>query len=163
MLPDKLETERLSLEKVTVEWRDDIFAANHGNVARYFLNFSDISVVHTWINECRQMFEKQERLTMVIVSKKSREFVGLASIFSLNIEPQFSIWIKESSQGAGHGKEVVKRLINWFKGEYGEDQKILYLAEQNNFISIKLALSSGMEKAGIRVSEQGKVFQELRI
>lgn len=163
MLPDKLKTERLSLEKVTVEWRDDILAANQGNVARYFLNFSNISEVHTWINECRDLYDRRERLTMAIVSKISREFVGLASIFSLNIEPQFSIWIKQNSQGAGYGKEVVKCLINWFKEEYGDDQKILYLAEQNNFISIKLALSSGMEKAGIRVNEQGKVFQELRI
>ncbi len=163
MLPEKLETERLMLKKVSVEWLEDILAANVGNVAQFFLNFSATNEIHTWINECRAQQDRGERLTLAVLSKEDREFLGLASVLSLNIEPQFSIWIKEGTQGNGFGKEAVKCLLDWFKGTFGASQKIIYLAEKDNLVSIKLANSLGMKNAGIRENTEGKMFQELQI
>lgn len=160
MLPNSLQTDRLTLEKISLEWLEDIFRGKTGNVARYSLQFADINGVHTWINECRAAFDRAQSLTMAVLDKQTREFLGVAAINNLNIAPQFSLWIKESSQGRGYGRECVNGLLDWFKQTYGGEEKINYLVETGNIASMKLALSVGMRLIGEKINQEGVVFQE---
>jgi RimJ/RimL family protein N-acetyltransferase len=163
MLPEVLKSERLQMEKISLEWLEEIFTAKTGNVAQYSLQFANVNEVHTWINDCRETFDRGQSLTMAVLKADTREFLGVAAINNLNIAPQFSLWIKESAQGNGYGKESVKILLDWFKENYGSAEKISYLVEVCNLVSLRLALSIGMQIAGEKINEAGKVFQELVI
>jgi len=161
MLPQKLESPRLVLEKISMEWLDEIYKGKTGNVLKYCLHFGDLNAVHSWINWCREAADRGQCLTMVVLDKEKREFLGVAAVNDLNIDPQFSLWIKPDAQGRGYGRESVTCLLAWFKETYGQDSKISYLVETDNLASIKLAISVGMKWVGERLNEQGLVFQEL--
>lgn len=162
-LPEKLSTERLQLEPLTVEWLDELVKQNKGNVARYTLQFIDQNEAHSWINECNEKQARQERLGMVVLSRDSREFLGVASIQSINIDPQLGIWIKEDAQGKGYGRESISCLIDWFKAACGQGEKIKYLVEKGNVASIKLARKLKMANVGDKPNSAGVVFEEFQI
>ncbi len=163
MLPLSLESDKILLEKISLEWLEEIFLAKTGNVARYSHHFTDTNEVHSWINFCRESHESTRSLTMAVLAKETREFLGVAAINDLNIHPQFSLWIKESAQGHGYGKATVHLLLDWFKSTYGHEEKISYLVETGNLASLKLALSVGMRLMGEKLGAEGIMFQELVI
>jgi RimJ/RimL family protein N-acetyltransferase len=161
--PAKLSTERLTLEPLTAEWLDQLLEENHGNVARYSVRFADRDQVHSWLTDCRQRQERQERLGMAVLTREGRKFLGVASIQSINIDPQLGIWISEQAQGRGYGQESVQCLIDWYKLTYGHSEKIKYLAEKGNIASIKLAWKLGMKRKGKKINPEGVVFEEFQL
>ena len=161
--PNNLVSERLQLEPLTAEWLDDLVEQNTGNVARYSEKFVDHHEAHNWINDCQERHERKERLGMVVLAREGRQFLGVASIQKINIDPQLGIWIKEEAQGHGYGQESVKCLVDWFKASYGQEEKIKYLAEKGNVASIKLARKMCMESNGDKPNDQGIVFEEFQL
>lgn len=162
-LPENLQTERLELKQVSVQWLEEIFAENKGNVSRYFYKFELLGDLQTWINENRREQKDGRKLEMVILNSDSKEFLGMVSLQKLNIFPELGIWIKESAQGKGYAKEAVLNLINWYKLNFGPEEKIRYLAENTNFASISLARSLRIEEKGEVVNADGVAFQEFMI
>lgn len=162
-LPQQLNTERLELRLVTVEWLDEIFAENKGSVEKYFLKFDVKEELQTWINENRRQFERGEKMEMVVLNTDTKEFLGMVCLHRLNIAPEFGIWIKESAQGHGYGKEAVKGLMDWYKLTFGVAEKIRYLVETGNFASINLARSLKMEAQEPVQNEEGLIFQQFTV
>lgn len=161
--PEKLKTERLSLEPLTAEWLDDLLEENRGNVARYCVRFANREEAHCWLTDCRERQERRERLGMVVLKADRREFVGVVSIQNINIDPQLGVWIREDAQGSGYGRESLQCLINWYKETYGQTERIRYLAEQGNLASIKLARKLGMKRKGSKANAEGVVFEEFQL
>lgn len=163
LLPEQIATERLEMRPVSVQWLDEIFEENNGNVGRYFLKFAMKGDAQTWINENRRQFERGEKMEMVVLDVVSKEFLGMVSLQRLNIFPECGIWIKEGAQRKGFGKEAVKALLDWAKSTYGAEQKIRYLVERDNLASIKLAQALQMEQKGEIANEDGVIFEEFLI
>ena len=163
MLPEKLISNRLEMREVSVQWLEEIFAENKGNVGQYFVKFGAIGEAQTWINENRRQFERGEKMEMVLLNAETKEFVGMVSLQKLNIFPEFGIWIKEAAQGRGFGKEAVQSMLNWYKTTFGASERIRYLAESSNIASISLAKSLLMEPKGQVCNEEGLLFEEFHI
>ncbi len=159
-LENFIDSERLSLNLVSVEWLDEIFEENRGNVKEYFVEFKEKSEVQTWINENRRLFEKGQKMEMVILNKKDNQFTGMVSLQNMAIQPEIGLWIKEEAQGQGYGSEAVQVISNWYKEKFGKDEKIKYLVETGNLRSINLAKGFGMEKIQNIKNYEGKEFEE---
>lgn len=162
-LPKQLSTERLEIKPVSVEWLDEIFAENKGNVKEYFVKFAIKSDAQTWINENRRMFERGEKMEMVVLDSSSKEFLGMVSLQRIKIAPEFGVWIKEGAQGKGYGKEAVKTVLDWYKLTFGMEEKVRYLVESGNMTSVKLARALQMEQKGQLTNEEGRVFDEFSV
>lgn len=158
-LPENLAAERLDLKKVSVEWLEEIFAENKGNVERYFHKFEVLGDLQTWINENRRQFERGEKMEMVVLDKNTAEFLGMVSLQRINIAPEIGIWIKESAQGKGYAKEAVSAITSWYKLREGGEQKINYLVESGNIASIKLAQKLKMDYVEQLNNAEGVVFE----
>lgn len=155
-----IDSERLSLNLVSVEWLDEIFEENKGNVKKYFVEFKEKCEVQTWINENRRLFENGQKMEMVILNKKDNQFTGMVSLHNMSIQPEIGIWIKEEAQGQGFGSEAINIISNWYKNKFGKDEKIKYLVETKNTRSIKLAKSFKMKKIKNIRNYEGKEFEE---
>jgi ribosomal-protein-alanine N-acetyltransferase len=162
-LPEILQTERVDLKKVSVEWLEEIFAENKGSVERYFHKFEVLGDLQTWINENRRQFERGEKMEMVVLDKGTSEFLGMVSLQRINIAPELGIWIKESAQGKGYAKEALSCLMNWYKMHEGAAEKLNYLVETGNFASINLARKLEMDYVGPVTNTDGVLFEQFTI
>lgn len=162
-LPERLESERLALELVSVQWLDEIMAEIRGNVAQYFLNFADKNELQTWINENRRLFERGEKLEMVMLRKTDGEFLGMVSIRNLGIAPEIGVWIKVSAQGQGLAKEALEEMLSWYRIRHGVREKVKYVVEKGNSSSIGLAKKMGMTYQRDIADDGQIVYQEFLI
>lgn len=162
-LPERLESERLALELVSVQWLDEIMAEIRGNVARYFLNFTDKNELQTWINENRRLFGRGEKLEMVMLRKTDGEFLGMVSIRNIGIAPEIGVWVKVSAQGQGLAKEALDGLLGWYRIKHGVQEKVKYVVEKGNSGSIGLAQKMGMKYQQDIADQNQIVYQEFLI
>lgn len=139
-----IENVNLKLTPIDVSNISDIIEHNTGNVREFFIPFESKEEVNKWIIEQQEKMKIGEKIELVIVDKKSSEFIGMVSLDNLlnntKIEPR--LWIAPRYQNKGYGKQSLKLLIDWYKSE-NTNKTIHYIADINNRISQKLALSLG--------------------
>lgn len=162
-MPERLESERLALELVSVQWLDEIMAEIRGNVAKYFVNFADKNELQTWINENRRLFGRGEKLEMVMLRKTDGEFLGMVSIRNIGIAPEIGVWVKVSAQGQGLAKEALDGLLSWYRIKNGVQEKVKYVVEKGNSASVALAQKMGMTYIQDIADEGQIVYQEYLI
>jgi RimJ/RimL family protein N-acetyltransferase len=140
-----IETGRLKLVPTSLKYASEIFKEFTMEITTYMNPKSPkkISETEAFINGAIQKMEKGEELQVVILDKKTGEFLGHGGVMKLKTyTPELGIWIKKSAHGNKYGREAVIGLKQWID----ENMKYLYIiypADRRNIASRKIAESLG--------------------
>jgi RimJ/RimL family protein N-acetyltransferase len=136
-----LTSERLSLRSLKPDDAAEIFASITAALTR-FMTWSPAPTLGafeaTWRDWLARMAAGTD-LSLVIRLAASGEFLGMASLHGIGSDdPEPGIWIKETAQGLGYGREAVAALIGWAAHELGIDS-FIYPVMAANARSCRLA------------------------
>ncbi len=158
----EIESKRLTLKPISFEYLQDIHK-NFTHKVASFINPNttvpkSISETAEFIHKTLLEIQKGEVMTFVALNPN---FIGLCSIRGIITgEISFGLWVKESKQGMGYGKEMIKTLKQ-FAEENLIVEKFVYRAEQKNMASRKLVESLGgkeVKKYSEKSEKIGKEF-----
>lgn len=143
-----IDTERLKLRSVRVSDAEDIFREFTPNVAK-FMAFAPVKTLEEQLVAVRRSMEESERgnqAVLVFSNKETGEFVGRGGFWRTSTgTPEIGIWIKESAQEVGYGKEIVAGLITWARDNLNYDY-LIYPVYRRNTRSRRLAKSLGGQR-----------------
>jgi RimJ/RimL family protein N-acetyltransferase len=111
-----IETERLSLKPISLDYAEDIFKEFTSEIAKYMFPkpFENFEEAYKSIEKSLIEVNEGKALEMVIIKKDNNEFIGCIGIYDLNkLEPGLWIWTKKSSHNNGFGIEAMTGLIEW--------------------------------------------------
>ncbi|WHT39219.1 GNAT family N-acetyltransferase [Myroides sp. mNGS23_01] len=87
--------------------------------------------------------EKQKDITLLATDNQTGEFIGCCGIHDICDESiSIGLWIKESANGKGYGKEIVRALEQFVFDHLAVDY-LIYNVERNNAGSINIAEKLG--------------------
>jgi RimJ/RimL family protein N-acetyltransferase len=87
-----------------------------------------------YLTRCEKRVQTPEpnQFSFVIRRLDNRECLGMASFEGADsVSPEVGLWLKESAQGQGFGREVVTALIEWGHATLGKESFIYPVAIQN--------------------------------
>ena len=143
-----IETERLRLAPVSMEYAEAIFQEFTPEITRYMAPESPVKISQTiaFIDEAQSRFKAGTDLHMLILERRSGEFLGMCGLHNIGSrDPELGIWIKKSAHGNGFGYEAVAGLAGWAR-ENVEFDEFIYPVSKANRPSRNIA-----EKLGGRV------------
>lgn len=147
-----VQTDRLILRPITLEYADQVFKEFTPEVTRYMVprSPSEIHEVYTFINETMRLRKENLELVTVILDSRTGEFLGCCGLHSRKDpkEPEFGIWLKIGSHGHGYGREAIHGLFNWAVSTLAVNA-FLYPVDKANKASRKIPESLG----GVVVAE----------
>ncbi|NJP10543.1 MAG: GNAT family N-acetyltransferase [Leptolyngbyaceae cyanobacterium RU_5_1] len=141
----QLESSRLLLKPISLDFRDEIFREFTSEVTTYMHPKPAESPEETehFIRKAIQLRQDGTDLILVILRKNNLEFVGVCGIHHLNTHtPELGIWTKKSSQGNGYGREAIHRLKQW-ADESLSYTYLSYPVDKRNIPSRKIPESLG--------------------
>ena len=159
-----LVSDRLSLTAFTPDDAPEAFAGASATVTR-FMKWepapSPEAFADLWRNWIAGMKAGSE-LSLVLRLRATGEFLGVAglhSIGSANVE--IGIWLKESAQGLGYGREAIDAIVAW-AGKHIAAEGFIYPVVEQNRASRRLVESLGGIVIGRRVLKKagGDVFDQ---
>ena len=156
----QIETERLVLKPVSMDYAEDFFREYNKEVAKNMSRQPTGNFVDTenFINEILEKMKNKKTIRMVILDK-NKEFLGVVGFKFLdrkNIIP--TIWIKITAQNKGFGTEAIIAMIGWAK-EHLNFKTVDYDVVSGNVISTKIAKKLGgvFSRSFQKSDSQGKV------
>ncbi len=152
LLNVKIETERLILKPVSLEYKDMIFSEFTDEVTKFMFPSTPKQIEDTekFINDSREKIKKGEDFGVSIFNKETNEFLGNGGIHHLDTKtPELGIWIKKSAHGNKYGREAIAGIKEWTDKNI-EYEYLLYPVAKENIASRKIPESLG-----------GKVMREL--
>lgn len=160
-----LQTERLFLSPLSVEYIDDIFAEFTADVTRFMFPKPPSSRKDTekFVHEEMEKCERNEDIMLVILEKKSREFLGCIALEKINTtHPEFGIWLKVEAHGHGYGREAADALKQWADQQL-QYEYIRYPVDKRNVASRKIPESFGgiIKKEYKTVNLSGNTLDEV--
>jgi [ribosomal protein S5]-alanine N-acetyltransferase len=162
LLQEKIETERLILEPVSLEYANEMFNELTEEIVK-FLSFYKPKAVDeeiTFINDSIKGMKDGKKLMLVVLDKKTREYLGNAGIENIDTNaPEVGIWIKKKAHGKKIGREAVLGVKKWADRNLIFDY-IIYPFHKDNIASRKIAEALGgvYASSGIRSFPSGKQF-----
>ena len=162
---ERLETERLTLLPVSMEYAPLLLAELTDEITRYLSFFTPQSIDEevSFINQSREKMRMGTDLALVILDNKSKEFLGIVGVHNLDTRsPEFGIWVKKSAHGKKIGREAVAGVYTWAVNN-PEFDYFIYPAHKDNIPSRKIAESLGgvVVSSGKKVFPTGKEFDEV--
>ena len=159
-----IESERLTLKPISLDYVDDIFREFTPVVATYTYPQpnDDINRTIDWIKRCLSRLKNGSDLQMVAVNKEG-EFLGYVALENLTTRtPELGIWLKESAHGHGFGSEAIGLLVDWANDNLDFDY-LFYPVSKENIASRKVAEKNGGVLAGKRrtTNALGKELNEV--
>jgi len=136
-----IETERLILKPISYDFAENIFNEFSEEIAIYMVPkpAKHIDETNIFIKHSLKGLEDGVNLQMIILNKKSNEFIGCISINDIGkIDPELGIWLKKTSHKSGYGLEAMNELIKW-ANENIEFEYLKYSVDKRNISSIKIA------------------------
>jgi [ribosomal protein S5]-alanine N-acetyltransferase len=140
-----IETDRLKLIPTSLKYAPEIFKEFTKQITTYMHPKApkEIKETEAFINSSVQKIENGEELQVVILDKKTGEFLGHGGITKLKTDtPELGIWIKKSAHGNKYGREAVKALKEWVEHNL-KYKYIIYPVDKRNIPSRKIAESLG--------------------
>jgi RimJ/RimL family protein N-acetyltransferase len=140
-----LDSDRVRLEPLALHHRDAVFQEFTGAIARYMYPkpCSSLAEAEQGISRALQQRQRQTDLHLVIADRTSREFLGMVGLHRIDTEtPEFGIWLKQSAQGFGFGREAIHRFKHWVDDAL-DYRFIAYSVDQDNLPSRKIPESLG--------------------
>jgi [ribosomal protein S5]-alanine N-acetyltransferase len=116
LLQVKISSNRLILRAIAVDFQEDIFREFTEKITIYMFPRSpgNISDTKLFITESLKKMIRGDEIILVILEKKSQEFLGCTGIHKLKSDsPEIGIWLKKSAHGYGYGLETVTTLKEW--------------------------------------------------
>lgn len=147
----ELETDRLTLIPVTMDYAPEIFKEFTPEITKYMVPPSPkhISETEEFIQKSIEELLIRKNLNVVVLDRRTKEFLGGSGLGNIDTDhPEPGIWIKKSAHGLGYGYEAVKALVDWAKISL-DYEYIFYPVDCRNKSSCKIA-----EKLG------GKIFNK---
>ncbi len=147
----QIETDRLKLFPISLNYTQDIFTQLTPKVVKYMTLevHPNLESVENYINERVRRLTSKEGLVMIVIHKNTNEFLGICALHNTNSrKPEIGLWIKSSASGHGFGREAVKGLIKWATENLDFDY-LDYPVDGNNSASINL-----IEKLGGEISNE---------
>jgi ribosomal-protein-alanine N-acetyltransferase len=153
LLDTVVETARLRLVPISYKYSEIIFFEFTERVTKYLIPkpTGDIVDTENFISESLDNLAKGTDLQLVVLEKKTGEFLGCAGLHHLDTSsPEPGIWLKKSAQGMGYGFETVAALKKW-ADENLQYEYLYYPVEVANIASRRIP-----EKLG------GKLVREFK-
>lgn len=160
-----IETERLILRPVSLEYKEFIFPVFTGNVTKFMFPLTPQKIEETeeFILDSLEKMKNNKELTVSIFKKDSDEFLGGGGIHNIDTKtPELGIWIKESAHGNKYGREAIVGLKKWADDNLEYDY-ILYPVAKKNIASRKIAefLGGKVEKEFMGKKQNGEEIEEV--
>lgn len=140
-----IETERLVLKPVSMEWKDDIFREFTHEITVYMFPDppKEISETEDFIRETQKDADEGTEVHLVILDKASGEFLGIAGLHHMeSTHPELGIWIKKSAHGKKYGREAIHGVKEWVDTHLTYEY-IVYPVDRDNIASRKIPESLG--------------------
>jgi len=140
-----IETDRLKLVPTSLKYSSEIFKEFTQEITIYMFPKppKEIKETEDFINSSIQKMANGEELQVVILNKKTGEFLGHGGVTKLKTDtPELGIWIKQSAHGNKFGWEAVKALKEWAESNL-QYKYIIYPVDKRNIASRKIAESLG--------------------
>lgn len=116
ILDIEIETTRLLLVPISMNYRDNIFAEFTDKIATYMFPQPTGRIEDTEefiMNSIKEM-QAGQNLQLVVLDKINNEFLGCAGMHHIDRSiPEMGIWIKQSAHGNKYGQEAIKAIKNW--------------------------------------------------
>ena len=141
----QIETERLKLEPITIQYADDIFSELTEDITRYLVIKPPKEVEETkdFIIGAIERNHKQENIQLVILNKTTKEFIWCVWLHRPHTDtPEFWLRTKKSA----HGNKYWQEAIQWLHKRAQENilcDYVIYPVDQTNIPSRKIAESIG--------------------
>lgn len=138
-----LESDRLQLEPLSLLYRDEIFREFTPEIAAYMHPKPPDSLqdVERFIKTAMHQQQQGTDLTLVILHKADREFLGVCALHRIDSEtPEFGIWLKAAAHGCGYGREAIHRLKAW-ADDWLTYEALIYPVAKANHASRNIAKS----------------------
>lgn len=149
MLPDlttlTLTSDRLQLCPISDAYTDRIYREFTPDIATYMYPrpASERAETEAFVRAAQQENRDGISLNMVITLRETREFLGCVGLHELSSDrPVFGIWVKQSAQMHGYGREAIHLLKRWADAHLNYDY-LIYPVDSRNIASRKLPESFG--------------------
>lgn len=141
----RIESERLVLVPITMEYKEDVFREFQEPVTRF-----TYSKPAERIEETEKVIEKMmnnaragTEIVFTVLKKDSREFLGCVGFHEIETEaPEVGLWVKQSAQGHRYGREAMHALVGWVRQHFTFTH-LRYDVARENAASIKIPESFG--------------------
>ncbi|MBP9732101.1 MAG: GNAT family N-acetyltransferase [Candidatus Magasanikbacteria bacterium] len=140
-----IETERLRLEPVSYQYREESFREFTPEITKFMFPKSPekIEEVDEYLKSAQEKLRMGESFDMVILKKDTGEFLGRGGIHDINTKtPELGIWIKKSAHGHGYGLEAVAAFKEWVDANL-DYEYLTYPVDKRNIASRKIPESLG--------------------
>ena len=144
LLNVEIETNRLLLRPIGLEYKEEIFSEFTEEIATYMYPRPAKTIAETelFIKDSRKELKKAINLQLVILEKDSEEFLGCAGLHDIDKEPQLGIWLQKSAHGNRYGLEAITAIKEW-ADENLDYEYLIYPVDQENIASRKIPESLG--------------------
>lgn len=140
-----IETDRLVLKPISQANADDIFREFTEEITVFMTPVppKHISETEDFIRDSRSNMERGEELVLVILERRSQEFLGIVGLHRINTaQPELGIWLKKSAHGNKYGREAVTAMKEWAEAHLSYEY-LLYPVDKDNIASKKIPESLG--------------------
>jgi len=130
----ELSSSRLNLRSFSPTDAVEVFSAVTPTLTR-FMTWDPSNSLREFEDIWREWLPAMEagiNLHLVIRLVSNAELLGVAGLHNIGLaEPELGIWIKESAQGMGYGRETMAALIQWASSHFGVAAFTWPVAEEN--------------------------------
>jgi [ribosomal protein S5]-alanine N-acetyltransferase len=137
----KIAGDRLWLMAIADRFAPDIFREFTPEITQYMFPSpaEKIEEIEDFIEVSLYNMYMGYDLHFVIVSKATGEFLGCCSLHGEDKvrTPELGIWLKQSAQGHGYGREAVQTLVAWVSQHIDLDY-FVYPVDRHNIPSRKI-------------------------
>lgn len=143
--PMRIETERLLLVPLSMQWKEEIFREFTPEVTVFMMpkTPTDISETEEFIRSTEEKMKKEEEIVFVILLRSSGDFLGCVGLHEMNTKtPEFGIWLKKSAHGNRYGREAVTAIKKEIDRHLSYDY-LVYPVDRDNIASRKIPESLG--------------------
>jgi RimJ/RimL family protein N-acetyltransferase len=142
---ERIETERLLLVPVSMQFKQEIFSEFREPVTLYMYPKAAEKIEETeaFIQTSVIQLRNGTNLQLVILHKEDLSFIGCAGLHNLNFtDPELGIWTRRPVHGNKYGQEAVKAIKEW-ADKHLTYTHLRYPVVEENIPSRKIAESLG--------------------
>jgi len=155
-----IETERLILKPISLEYEKEIFNEFNDNVTKWLTRGpnENIDKLRDYLIQAVKSVKNGTAFKLLITNKEG-EFIGLGELKEPNSKtPEYGLWLKESVWGKGYGQEFVSSLHKWASKNLDIDY-FIYRANKENKKSWRIAEDLIKEFGGELMSEDSEIVR----
>ena len=160
----EISTSRLLMKPITMEYKEEIFSDFTEEITTYTYprQAKTIAETESFINESIKGLKNGTNLQLIVLAKKSQEFLGCAGIHNLNKQPELGIWLKKAAHGNKYGLEAITAIKQWADKNL-DCEYFIYPVDRRNIASKKIpeALGGELIRNYEKVNQSGNILHVL--